>query len=531
MPGPWRDVAIVGVHNTKQARSLPGESDHTLAIEAVRGALDDAGLELEDVDGISAHAMSLGLAYDLRLGPAWIGSAGQFPFLSLFECIAAISAGLAEVVVFVAASAGNYVDHASTAPWTRPNNEFIAPWGLFTAAEFALVARTHMDRYGTTPEQLARVAATIRNNGHVNPEAVYHDRGPFTTADILNSRMVADPFHLLDCAMTSEGGCAVVLTRADRAADLRQRPAFVLGIGHDAFGPAYEHPPRWDLVGRRQSHINNGSVGSAAARTALKPSGLRASDIDVLELYDVFSFEVIRQLEAFGLSRARRGRSVRRGRQHRSRRMLSREHRWWPPVVQPRRLGRPTPTANHPWSDAGAGSVSHSASRRCERRVVQQRRRGRVAHERGDHRRGAPMTLLTPQLGPVSRSTPSSLSAAFWDGCVRRELLFQRCDVCNEINFEPTEFCRFCVARNLHWERSAGRGVVTSWTIVWRPVTPSYEVPYAPTIVELDEGYHMMTNIVGCDHTVLATGLRVGVSFHGDADGFVLPYFTPEAPG
>src|SRR5207245_1125326 len=106
---------------------------------------------------------------------------------------------------------------ASTAPWTRPNHEFVVPFGMFTAAEFALIARRHMHRYGTTPEQLATVAATIRNNGHVNPEAIYFGRGPFTADDILASRMVADPFHLLDCAMTSEGGCALVMARADRA--------------------------------------------------------------------------------------------------------------------------------------------------------------------------------------------------------------------------------------------------------------------------------------------------------------------------
>ena len=70
--------------------------------------------------------------------------------------------------------------------------------------------------YGTTAEQMATVAATIRNNGHVHPDAIYSGRGPFTVDDILASRMVADPFHLLECAMTSEGGCAMVLARADR---------------------------------------------------------------------------------------------------------------------------------------------------------------------------------------------------------------------------------------------------------------------------------------------------------------------------
>ena len=151
---PWGDVAIVGVYNTKQARSLPGETALSLTVESVLGALDDVGLRLDDIDGVSAHTLSAALIYDLGLGPAWVGGAAEHPILALFECVAAISAGLATVVVLAGADAGTYLDRTSTAPWTRPNNEFVAPWGLFTAAEFALVARAHMDRYGTTEEQL-----------------------------------------------------------------------------------------------------------------------------------------------------------------------------------------------------------------------------------------------------------------------------------------------------------------------------------------------------------------------------------------
>jgi len=296
---PWRDVVVAGVFNTEQARALPTTS-RQLLVEAVLGALDDAGLTIADVDGVAAGASSDELVYDLGLGPAWVREGGAHPILFLFESIAAISAGLASVVVVAGAEAGVYNDRAKTAPWTRPENEFVAPFGLFTAVEFALIARAHMDRYGTTPEQLAAVAATIRNNGHVNPDAVYFGRGPFTTTDVLASRMIADPFHLLDCSMTSEGGCAIVLARADRLAGLRQRPAYVVGAAHDTFGPPYHHPPRWDLAGRRRDEIVNGQVGGRAARLAMAPTGLRPADIDVLELYDPFSFEIIRQLEAFG---------------------------------------------------------------------------------------------------------------------------------------------------------------------------------------------------------------------------------------
>jgi acetyl-CoA acetyltransferase len=157
-----------------------------------------------------------------------------------------------------------------------------------------------MHLYGTKPDALATVAAVIRNNGHVNPEAIYHGRGPFTPQDILDSRMVADPFHLLDCATASEGGCGIVLTRADLAADRPQRPVYVLGGNGDNGGTGYRNPPTWDLGGIRRADLVNGTVGRRAAEDAFRAAGLGPTDVDVCEFYDPFSFEIIRQFEAFG---------------------------------------------------------------------------------------------------------------------------------------------------------------------------------------------------------------------------------------
>lgn len=289
-------AAVVGVHNTVQGRRLEGETSRGLAIKAIQGALDDAGLGIDDVDGISAGPLSTALIYDLRVGPAWQGLA--FGVGMITEAVTAIEHGMADVVVLVAAQAGEYRDHEATAPWTRPENEFVAPWGMFTAAEFALIARRHMHVYGTTREQLSMVAATIRNNGSRNPDAVYYQRGPFTPDDITASRPIAEPFHLLDCATTSEGGCALVVANIDNV-DVASRPIYVLGSGADFHGPSYQHPPAWDLAGRRDGHVN-GVVGRRAAQRAFNHAGLRPGDVDVLELYDPFSFEIIRQLEAFG---------------------------------------------------------------------------------------------------------------------------------------------------------------------------------------------------------------------------------------
>jgi acetyl-CoA acetyltransferase len=110
--------------------------------------------------------------------------------------------------------------------------------------------------------------------------------------------MVADPFHLLDCAMTSEGGCAIVVTNADRAVDFASPPVWILGGASDSYGPAYQIAPAWDLRGR--SDVPAGYVGRTAARHVFRTAGLHPSDVDVAELYDPFSFEIIRQLEAFG---------------------------------------------------------------------------------------------------------------------------------------------------------------------------------------------------------------------------------------
>jgi len=293
---PFADVVVAGAFNARQARVLEGETSLSISIEATLGAIADAGLAVTDVNGIIGNHTS-DIAFELGLGPVFQSGSG-LGIPAVLEAAAHVALGLSDVVVVVGGSAGVYTDRASTAPWTRPNNEFVAPYGMFTAAEFALIARHHMHRFGTTPEQLATVAATIRNNGHANPQAVYHGRGPFGPADILESRMVADPFHLLDCSMTAEGGTALVLTHADRAADLPHPPVWILGAGSDRLGPSYRHAPSWDLRGRVGEV--NGVVGRRAAQRSFAAAGLGPDDVDVCEFYDPFSFEIIRQFEAFG---------------------------------------------------------------------------------------------------------------------------------------------------------------------------------------------------------------------------------------
>ncbi|GAA4537301.1 Zn-ribbon domain-containing OB-fold protein [Mycobacterium paraffinicum] len=132
---------------------------------------------------------------------------------------------------------------------------------------------------------------------------------------------------------------------------------------------------------------------------------------------------------------------------------------------------------------------------------------------------------LRPQTGPVPHAS-SHLSVPFWEGCRSGELRYQRCEACGLANFPPTEHCRQCLSAQVPWERSAGQGDIYSWTVVHRPVTAEFEPPYAPAIVTLDEGYQMLTNVVGVAPEDLRIGMRVRVQFHAVGPDVTLPYFT-----
>jgi uncharacterized protein len=139
------------------------------------------------------------------------------------------------------------------------------------------------------------------------------------------------------------------------------------------------------------------------------------------------------------------------------------------------------------------------------------------------------MVELSPQSGLIPHVEPSPLSAPFWAGCADGELRFQRCARCGRAQFPPAPNCRNCLHDTVGWEVSAGLGSVYSWTVVWRPASPVFGTPYAPAIVDVDEGYQLVTDIVGLDTGQLRIGQRVEVVFQALADGFTLPYFRPHA--
>jgi uncharacterized OB-fold protein len=135
--------------------------------------------------------------------------------------------------------------------------------------------------------------------------------------------------------------------------------------------------------------------------------------------------------------------------------------------------------------------------------------------------------MLEPQAPGIPVPTPSPASAPYWDAAQRGELVFQHCDDCGTIALRPTTLCGNCLGRSLSWVRSAGLGRLYSWTVVWRPQHPSFTVPYAPAIVALDEGWFMMSAVVGCQPDDLQADMRLAVEFHQASDDIALPYFRP----
>ncbi len=134
--------------------------------------------------------------------------------------------------------------------------------------------------------------------------------------------------------------------------------------------------------------------------------------------------------------------------------------------------------------------------------------------------------LLAPQNGPLPPAIAGSLTAPFWDGCAEGVLRYQLCEHCGEALFPPAEHCRHCLSESLIWQAGTGHGEIYSYTIVYRPVTAAFRAPYAPAIVDLAEGYQMLTNIVGLRPDQLDVGIPVRVKFHQVSDDLWLPYFT-----
>ena len=298
-------AAIAGAfeHPTRWA---PEKSELQIMAESARGALADCGLGLADVDGVASAGMSMGvmgvvqLAEYLNLKPRWLDGTniGGSSFVAhVSHAAAAIHAGLCEVALILygstAASNAVAIGTGFGGGGRDPAAGFVAPYGLTTVGSYALVARRHMEQYGTTPEQLAEIAVTMRRHAGLNPEAKM--RRPITVADVLESRMISEPLHLLDCCIISDGGGALVVTSAERARDLKRRPVLVLGCG-EAVAHQEIGAPDLLTIAARQSGAQ-----------ALAMAGVRHAELDLCTLYDSFTITVLLTLENLGFCKAGEG--------------------------------------------------------------------------------------------------------------------------------------------------------------------------------------------------------------------------------
>ncbi|AEA24783.1 hypothetical protein Psed_2580 [Pseudonocardia dioxanivorans CB1190] len=293
------EIAIVGVGVTPQLKRSDRNSLQ-VALDAAKLALADAGLAHTDVDGIAARwpgpggtVLAPGSAdWSTLLGIplGWIGDSYPQGIPALVDAAGAILTGQATTVLITGGQAG-VLGGGRVAAYTQPGNEFVEPFGAFTAAHFALVAQRHLARYPHARQGMAEIAATIRTVGSANPDAVMAGRGPYTAQDVLDAPPVVDPFTLLDLCLASEGGAAVVVTTLERARDLPHPPVVLLGAGMDWMRQQYVDPARYEQVW---------DIGAVAARKAFAQAGIGPADVDTAQLYDVNSLEVARQFEALG---------------------------------------------------------------------------------------------------------------------------------------------------------------------------------------------------------------------------------------
>ena len=304
MPRP-RQPAIVGVYLTKQAKSLPGRTSQDIVIEAIKGAIADAGLHPRDIDGAAvdwpgpggAPGDSANWAMYLQKPLSWVDShfMDTAGVRGVLKAASAVESGLCEIAVVGSGRAGPFVGNSNTSGGavvgTGMDLEFADPYGASVMSQFALVAQRHMHEFGTTVEQLASVSATIRNHGHVNPEAVMYGTGPYTIEDVLTSPLVASPLRRLDCCLVNEGGCALVITTHERARDLPNPAALILGGGMEFMRGNYFSPP----VYREMRDL-----GKRAAKRTFSQAQVSIDDIDAFQIYDPCSFEVLRQFEMLG---------------------------------------------------------------------------------------------------------------------------------------------------------------------------------------------------------------------------------------
>ena len=288
-------VAIVGAAETTELGKIPDASQIQLHADAALNTLADAGLAAKDIDGVATAGESpVGIAHYLGIAPRWVdgSSVGGCSFmLHVRHAVAAIEAGHADTVLVTHGESGRSGVGRGGGGGSRASlpAQFEMPYGpMGPTTMFTIGVLRYMKQYGMTHEQLATVAVVQREWAGMNPRASYRD--PITVEDVLNSRMIAYPFHLLECCLVTDGGGALILTSAERAKDFPNKPVYILGSGESVESPMVSQMK--DLTSSQAFRIAGGD--------AFKSSGISHGDVDHLMVYDAFAHLPIWGLEDLG---------------------------------------------------------------------------------------------------------------------------------------------------------------------------------------------------------------------------------------
>ncbi len=288
-------VAIVGAAETTELGKIPNLSQIQLHADAALNTLADAGLQAKDLDGVATAGESpVAIAHYLGIAPRWVdgSSVGGCSFmLHVRHAVAAIEAGYADTVLVTHGESGRSGVGRGGGGGGRGSlaAQFEGPYGgMGPTTNFTIGVLRYMKQYGMTQEQLAMVAVVQREWAGMNPRASFRD--PITVEDVLNSRMIAYPFHLFECCLVTDGGGALILTKAERAKDFPNRPVYIIGSGESVETPMVSQMK--DLTSSQAFRIAGGD--------AMRSAGIGHGDVDHLMVYDAFAHLPIWGLEDLG---------------------------------------------------------------------------------------------------------------------------------------------------------------------------------------------------------------------------------------
>ena len=298
-----KGIVIAGVGETEQG-ILKDRGSFQLLAEVSKITLDDAGIALDEVDGLvtafsfveSTLMHSTTFADYLGMAPGYFGSVavgGATAPLMAVQAALAIDAGLAEVVLCVRGdNTRSGISSSGMIAMAREmsHGAFEAPYGLTTIGGYGLLAQRYMYEHDVPQEALAQVVATQSEHAALKWNAMLRD--VVTVEDVLATRMIATPFHAADCSLVSDGAAAFLVTTAERAKNMRPKPVYITGIGE-----GYSH----QYISQAASVEGVRDGLGRAGRRAMEVAGITPEDLDVAEIYDSFSFTPLIALEGFGI--------------------------------------------------------------------------------------------------------------------------------------------------------------------------------------------------------------------------------------